>query len=99
MHTDAVEVPTGRCIVCGQPDPALKHPDPRPACPICGAVGTLRPVEKRLWVWRRARFGLMWLLATVFTVGLAALVWPFCLRRQTVGVDRWVECTACGSRF
>ena len=73
-------------------------PQSAAACVICGAH-TLTPKTEQLTRRRRSKFGVMWLLATILTGGialLAYLVWP--RHDEIIGVDRYLECTTCGGR-
>lgn len=70
-----------------------------PACPMCGQRGTLRAVAAPITVKRRVKFGVFWVLATVLTGGLAFFVWLMMPRyNQQIAVDRYMVCSACGSR-
>ncbi len=67
-------------------------------CPYCGAHGTLRSQQKQLTTKKRVKFGVMWVVLTVCTGGIAFLIWLMMPRRnEVIGVDRWTECTACKS--
>ena len=67
-------------------------------CAQCGG-SPLRAEEKALTQKRRPKFGLGWLLFTVFTAGIGFFVWLVWPRhRETVSVDRWLTCTVCGAR-
>lgn len=69
-------------------------------CPYCRSVGTIRNHKRQAKRRYRAKFGLGWLLLTILTFGLALI--PYVLtanRREVVGVDRYTECTACGTQW
>lgn len=68
-------------------------------CPNCGAIGAMVSKTKKITRKRRVKFGLLWLLLCIITVGVGLivyLVWP--RRNETIGTDRWVECGNCGLR-
>ena len=68
------------------------------ACPVCGQH-TLVAHQENLTAKRRPKFGVFWVLFTIFTGGLALiayLIWP--RHRVVVGVDRYLGCTSCGAR-
>ncbi len=68
------------------------------ACVVCGAQ-TLKPEERKLTEKKRVKFGVMWLIVTIFTGGLGLIVWLIWPRRKVVvNVDRYVKCTSCGAR-
>lgn len=67
-------------------------------CITCGAQGTLQPRQRPLTLKRRPKFGFLWIVATVLTCGFALLLWLVWPRhRETVGVDRYAVCSACGA--
>ena len=75
----------------------LPTPSAQP-CAVCGAYN-LRAIEKPITRKRRSKFGLLWLVATFLTLGIALvayLVWP--RHNEVVGVDRYLECSSCGAR-
>jgi hypothetical protein len=68
------------------------------ACVSCGST-SLQPHEQKLTQKRRPKFGVIWILATILTGGLALILWLVWPRHKvTVGVDRWLTCTNCGAR-
>ena len=79
-----------------QPMPAT--PQSAAACVICGSH-TLTPKSDQLTRKRRVKFGGIWLLVCILSVGfglIAYLVWP--RTTEVVGVDRYLECSTCGAR-
>lgn len=67
-------------------------------CVSCGQGPLLwnsRPITRK----RRYKFGLLWLLATLLTCGIAILFWIVMPRyKETIGYDRWLQCQHCGFR-
>lgn len=48
---------------------------------------------------RRSKFGFLWLLATLFTGGLALILWLVMPRHNvTIGIDRYWICANCQAR-
>lgn len=65
------------------------------ACPVCGKCDW-KAREERHTMKRRPKFGLLWILVSIVSLGLGVLLWLVWPRRKvTVGVDRYLECRAC----
>ncbi len=65
----------------------------------CGMHGTLQSKQSELTTKKRSKFGLIWILVCVFSVGLgliAYLLWP--RHKEVIGVDRYNQCSNCGTR-
>ena len=72
---------------------------PRRPCITCGKVGSLQPRTQSITRKRRHKFGFLWLLITLVTCGVGFLLWLVMPRyKETIGVDRYVVCMACGAR-
>ena len=68
------------------------------SCAVCGAQA-LRPVEAKITEKKRVKFGLFWVILTLLTCGLTIIVWLVMPRKNVViGVDRFMQCSACGAR-
>lgn len=64
---------------------------------MCG--GPVVPRERQLTMKERPKFGATWVILSLFTCLLAAVLWLMMPRKKVVtGVDRWLECTSCGAR-
>lgn len=66
---------------------------------MCGKTGTLAAMTTNITRKRRAKFGVFWILLTLFTAGLGLLlylIWP--RHDEVVSVDRYLQCSACGAR-
>lgn len=80
------------------PPPAAPQVDGARPCAVCGQTALQSmafPIHRK----RRVKFGVFWLLFTVFTGGLALLlylVWP--RTTEVIGWDRYLQCAACNSR-
>jgi cell division septal protein FtsQ len=69
-------------------------------CPVCGRQGTLRSQEKAITTKKRPKFGVFWVLFTIFTAGIGFLLWLIWPRHEeVVSVDRYLQCSACKSRI
>lgn len=69
-------------------------------CAFCGAEGTLVARSRDLTVKKRAKFGVIWVLISLFSLGIGFVLWLIWPRHdEVIGVDRYTECTACGSRI
>ena len=67
-------------------------------CVRCGSTNLVAKAEP-ITVKRRSKFGVIWILLTIFTGGLAFILWLIWPRHhETVGVDRYVLCMQCGMR-
>ena len=81
-------------------DPLASAPmsDTPRTCVTCGSAsltGREEPITRK----RRVKFGATWLVLTILSAGLAIPVWLMWPRtHETVSVDRWVQCQACGGR-
>lgn len=78
--------------------PMQPTPQSAASCVICGSH-TLSPKVEQLTRKRRVKFGAIWLLVTLLSVGIgliAYLIWP--RTTEVVGVDRYLECSTCGAR-
>lgn len=66
---------------------------------VCGR-GPLQPVEQPITVKRRSKFGAGWIIFAVLTCGIGAVLFWLAAPRvnETVSVDRYLVCGACGSR-
>ena len=59
----------------------------------------MRSVQHNLTTKKRPKFGIFWVLVTIFTAGLGIILWLIWLRHnEVVGVDRYLECTSCKAR-
>jgi hypothetical protein len=73
------------------------HPGGR-VCLNCGSP-QLKAREHNLTEKKRVKFGLLWVLVSLLSLGLAVLVWLVLPRRNVVvSVDRYVQCERCGTR-
>lgn len=81
--------------------PPAPAPAPTPqACPVCGLVGTLRSQQIERTTKTRVKFGVIWVLISLLSLGLGVVLWLIWPRRTEVtGVDRWLECGSCHARI
>lgn len=67
-------------------------------CPNCHQL-SLVPKKRELTEKKRVKFGFIWLMLCLATMGMAFFAWLVWPRRSiTIGVDRWQECQSCGFR-
>lgn len=68
-------------------------------CPYCRAIDTVQSRHRNMRQSRR-KFGFGWFLLTICTFGLAIPVYMMMHPvGKKVGVDRWNECSACGTTW
>ena len=69
---------------------------PQKTCVACG--GMLQPRTREFTEKRRPKFGLTWILVTIFTGGIGILIWLVWPRHKVVvGTDRYFQCSKCGA--
>ena len=67
-------------------------------CPMCGQF-TMRARSDNITVKKRVKFGVMFVLLSVVTLGGGIILWLILPRKNvTVGVDRYMECGSCMAR-
>ena len=79
------------------PSSARQPAEPRP-CAVCGQPALL-PVEHAITAKKRVKFGFLMVLLSILTLGGAVLIWLVLPRRTVaIGIDRYLQCDACGAR-
>jgi hypothetical protein len=69
------------------------------ACPVCGRQGTMRSKQNEITTKKRPKFGVLWVVLTLCTGGIALIFWLIWPRhKEVVSVDRYLECTACKAK-
>jgi hypothetical protein len=59
----------------------------------------MRSIQNEITTKKRPKFGIFWILVTIFTGGIGFLVWLIWPRhKEVVGVDRYLECSSCKAR-
>jgi hypothetical protein len=59
----------------------------------------MRSAQNQITTKKRPKFGIFWILVTIFTGGLGIILWLIWPRRdEVVSVDRYLQCTSCNAR-
>jgi len=67
---------------------------------VCGRVGTLKSQQNEITAKKRPKFGIFWIVVTIFTGGLGIILWLIWPRHKVVvSVDRYLQCSSCKSRI
>jgi len=78
---------------------AAQAPGRGQSCPVCGAAGSLVARSHEITEKKRIKFGIFWVLISLFSLGLGFILWLIMPRtKQVIGVDRYMQCGACKAR-